>query len=78
MIVLYADENYYDINSLMAFVEDGRSRIAKRSGIESDRIQVVFGGYRGVPQVELWLVPDGGPMPEFRTDDRSKTSGPEN
>ena len=78
VIVLYADENYYDINSLMAFVEDGRSRIAKRSGIEGDRIQVVFGGYRGVPQVELWLVPEGAPMPEFRTDDRSKTSGSEN
>ena len=78
VIVLYADENYYDINSLMAFVEDGRSRIAKRSGIERDRIQVVFGGYRGVPQVELWLVPEGGSMPEFRTDDRSKATGPEN
>jgi len=78
VIVLYADEDYYDINSLMAFVEDGRSRIAKRSGIEGDRIQVVYGGYRGVPQVELWLVPEGGPMPEFRTDDRSKAAGPEN
>jgi hypothetical protein len=78
VIVLYADENYYDLTRLMAFIEDGRSRIAKRSGIEGDRIQVVFGGYRGVPQVELWLVPEGAPMPEFRTDDRSKTTGPEN
>jgi hypothetical protein len=78
VIVLYADENYYDINSLMVFVEDGRHRIADKAGIESDRIQVVFGGYRGVPQVELWIVPDGAPMPEFRTEDRSKSSEPEN
>jgi hypothetical protein len=74
VIVLYADENVYDINSLIAFVEDGRNRIAERSDIGSDRIQVVFGGYRGAPQVELWVMPDGS-LPELKQDDRSK---PEN
>ncbi|HEX6126381.1 MAG TPA: hypothetical protein VFZ23_13485, partial [Pyrinomonadaceae bacterium] len=72
VIVLYADENYYDLNALMAFVQDGRNRIANASGIGGDRIQVVYGGYRGVPQVELWLVPDGASMPEFKIEDRSK------
>jgi len=74
VIVLYADENIYDINSLIAFVEDGRNRIAEKSDIGSDRIQVVFGGYRGAPQLELWVMPDGS-MPEMRQDDRSR---PEN
>ena len=62
----------------MAFMEHGRDRIAEESGIPGDRLQVVFGGYRGVPQVELWLVPDGAAMPEFKPDDRSKTDDLQN
>jgi hypothetical protein len=72
VIVLYADENYYDVERLTGFVEDGRNRIAEMSGIGGERIQVVFGGYRSAPQIELWVVPQGSPMPEFKTEDRSK------
>ena len=77
VIVLYADENYYDINSVMRFIEEGRSRIVTKSGVPADKIQVVFGGYRSVPQVELWIIPEGGPMPQFKTDDRPKSVEPE-
>jgi hypothetical protein len=77
VIVLYANENHYDIERLMSFVEGGRNRIAEMSGIGGERIQVVFGGYRSMPQVELWVVPQGSPMPEFKADDRSKPSDPE-
>ena len=76
VIVLYADENYYDAERLTRYVEEGRDRIAESSAIPGDRIQVVFGGYRAVPQVEIWVVPQGGPMPEFKTDDRSKPAEP--
>jgi hypothetical protein len=76
VVVLYADENYFDIERLTRFVEEGRDRIAESAAIPGDRIQVVFGGYRAVPQVELWVVPQGGPMPEFKTDDRSKPAEP--
>ena len=72
VIVLYADENYYDVERLVGLIEAGRNRIAEMSAIGGERIQVVFGGYRAVPQVELWVVPNGSPMPEFKTDDRSK------
>lgn len=78
VIVLYADENYLDIHRLMAFIEEGRSRIASRSDIPTDRFQVVYGGYRAVPQVELWVLPAGAAMPQLKTDDRSKASEPEN
>jgi hypothetical protein len=78
VIVFYADENYYDIERLTGFVQGGRNRIAETSGISGDRIQVVFGGYRALPQVELWVLPQGSPMPEFKTDDRGKASEPEN
>ncbi len=72
IIVLYVDENYYDVARLMRFVEEGRDRIAEMSALGGERMQVVFGGYRAVPQIELWVVPPGGPMPELKTDDRSK------
>jgi hypothetical protein len=38
----------------------------------------VFGGYRGAPQVEYWIVAHGAAMPEFKTEDRTKASEPEN
>jgi hypothetical protein len=77
VIVLYADENFYDIGSLMRFIEEGRDRIVQGAEISGDRIQVVFGGYRGAPQVEYWIVPHGAPMPEFKTEDRTKATEPE-
>lgn len=77
VIVLYADENYYDVERLMGFIEEGRDRIAETSALGGEHIQVVFGGYRAVPQVELWVLPQGSPMPEFKTDNRSKRSEPQ-
>ena len=77
VIVLYADENYYDTGRLMEFVEQGRNMIVDRSGIGGERIQVVYGGYRGVAQVEYWVVPQDGPMPEFKPEGRSRSTEPE-
>ena len=75
VIVLYADENTYDLERLMRFVEGGRNQIAELSGIGNERIPVVFGGYRAMPQVELWVIPEGGSMPEFKPDSRLESSG---
>ncbi len=77
VIVLYADENVYDVSRLMDLIQTGRNRIAEGSEIGAERIQVVFGGYRGTPQVELWVVPQGS-SPEFRVEDRTKANEPEN
>lgn len=72
VLVLYADENYYDIGKLTNFVEDGRDRIASGSEIDAGRIQVVYGGYRGLAQIELWIVPQGQDMPELKPENREK------
>ena len=77
VIVLYADDNFYDAGRLMEVVERGRDTIADRSGVGGDRIQVVYGGFRRVPQVEYWIVPRGGSIPEFKPDDRSRPADPE-
>ena len=77
VIVLYADDNYYDAGRLMEFVERGRDMIAERSGVGGDRIQVVYGGYRRAAQVEYWIVPHGGSVPEFKPEDRTRPTEPE-
>jgi hypothetical protein len=70
VLVLYADENYYDIGRLTAFIEEGRNRIAGNAEIDSGRIQVVYGGYRGLAQVECWIVPQGENLPELKPENR--------
>jgi hypothetical protein len=78
VIVLYADENYYDLEALTKFVEHGRDMIAQQSGIPGDRLQVAYGGFRSQPEVEFWIVSDNGTMPEFKPEDRTRPSEPEN
>ena len=75
-IVLYADDNYYDAGRLMEFVEQGRNLIAEHSGLQGDRIQVVYGGFRSTPQVEYWIASEGT-SPEFKPEDRNKPTDPE-
>lgn len=70
IIILYADENYYDIGRLNAFVDEGRGKIAAASGIDPGRIQLMFGGYRGMAQVEMWIVPSGEQFPELKPESR--------
>ena len=78
-IVVYADENFYDINKLLMFIDEGRDRIAAGSEVDANRIQVLFGGYRGVPQIEMWVVPIGAELPEMKPEDReAATSGAAN
>jgi len=63
VIILYADDQTYDIGRLMNFVEEGKTRLAKLSGIDPARISVRFGGYRDYPQVDHWIVPPHGKEP---------------
>jgi hypothetical protein len=76
VIVLYADDNYYDAARLIEFVEKGRDLIVERSDVGGERIQVVFGGYRSVPQVEYWIVTEGASVPEFKPEDRNRPVEP--
>lgn len=70
VFVLYADENYYEVGRLLQFIEEGRDRIAAYSEIDPARMKVVFGGYRGLAQVEYWVVAQGETMPDPRPEER--------
>lgn len=70
VIVFYADDQEYDINKLTSHFEEGKNRIAKASDIASERIKVVFGGYRSHIQMEFWAVPEKGKSPELTPEER--------
>jgi hypothetical protein len=78
VFVLYADENYYDVGRLLGFIEEGRDKIAANSDVDPARIQVVFGGYRGLAQVEFWVVAQGERMPDPRPEERGARDPKEN
>lgn len=71
-IVLYADEAYYDVYKMLHSIDLGRDRIAADAGFDASRIQVIFGGYRGKAQVEMWIIPQGQSLPEAKPEDRER------
>lgn len=77
-IVLYADETYYDIYRMLHLIDRGRDRLAADGGFDANRIQVIYGGYRGNAQVELWIVPEGQNLPDAKPEDREAPAGPDN
>jgi len=70
VMIVYFDDQHYDPSKLQRFVEEGRNRLAASAKIGSDRIQVLYGGYRGEPTVEYYLVPKGGKPPEAKPEER--------
>lgn len=70
VIIFYADDLYFDVNKLHAFIDEGRRKIAGDAKIPIEKIQVLFGGYRDRTQAEFWIVPKKGeppiPTPEQR------------
>lgn len=78
-IVLYADETFYDVYKMLHLIDQGRDRLATDGGFDAGRIQVIFGGYRGRAQVELWIIPEGQSLPEAKPEDKSTpNAAPEN
>jgi hypothetical protein len=63
VVILYADDQFYDIARLQTFVEAGLGRMSHMTAPETS-IEVSFGGYRPQPEVEYYVVPAGGAQPE--------------
>jgi len=76
IMIYYADDQFYDISRLEPFITAARDRMAYAAGIFPESIQIIFGGYRGQPQVEYWLVPTDGtrPIPKPENRDSSEPS----
>lgn len=70
VMILYADDQFYDIARLEMFVCEGRDSITARAGLDRSQIEVIFGGYRGEVQIEYYIVPEGGKEPESKPEER--------
>jgi hypothetical protein len=64
LIIFYADIEGYSIKNIRKNVEQGRIRIATDAKILPARIKVMFGGYRQISDVEMWIIPPNGKLPE--------------
>ena len=72
VIVYYADEEYHDINKINAHLAEAKRRLAKEGKIAFDRIDIVFGGFRGGIEFELWIVPKNGEASAFNSRKKEK------
>jgi len=70
VIIFYADDQYYDVHRFQSFVIEVKRRMANLAGIKSSRVRVVFGGYRGMPEFEFWIVPPKGKRPIATPEER--------
>jgi hypothetical protein len=64
IIIFYGDEEYYDIQAIHTHLVEGRERIAQESQISTDRIKIIYGGYRGRVEADFWVVPKAGQSPK--------------
>lgn len=63
VLIFYADDAYYDVGKLQSLFEEGAQKIAEANKISVSKVQVVYGGYRGMVEVEFWMVPKKGKNP---------------
>lgn len=72
IIIFYADDTRLDINKIKRHIEKGKQKIVKQSKIASDKVKVVYGGYRDIMQADFWIVPKNGMEPEPAPETREK------
>ena len=80
VILFYADDQYYDLAKLRAFIEQGRDRLAKAAKLKPSQIEVTFGGYRMGVEVEYFIIPKNGKPPTPTPEERKamdETTDPE-
>ncbi len=67
VIIFYADDQYYDIQKIERFIEEGRDRMSAAAKIPPSRIAILYGGY-GDCDIEYHIVPKGSkdPIPESK------------
>jgi len=70
VIIFYADDAYYDVGRLQNLIEEGKRKIVEAGKISTEKIQVVYGGYRDTVQAEFWIVPKKGESPTPRPEER--------
>lgn len=70
VVIYYADDEYYDLGKFSAFIQSGIARITETEKGSAGRIKLIYGGYRSTPEVEYWVIPQNGKLPEPTPEER--------
>ena len=62
-IIYYAQREGGHLFILQQIIEGGQNLLVKKHGIREDRIKIIFGGYRELTTIDLWVVPPGASLP---------------
>jgi hypothetical protein len=61
---------------LEQIIEGGQNLMVSKYGIQTNRIKTLFGGYRELTAIELWVVPPGAtepvPTPDYEKADNGQ------
>lgn len=70
VIVYYADEQVHDTNKIYAHLLEGKNKMAVSADLKIENFEIVYGGYRGAIEFELWVVPANGAMPKLTPEEK--------
>lgn len=63
-IIYYADAEDYDLGKAQLLMQEELQKFAAKFEIDSNRITLVYGGYRNDDVIEYWIVPKGAKEPQ--------------
>ncbi len=63
VIIYYADDEHHNLNNIQAHLVEAKKRLAKEGNIAFESFDLVFGGFSGGIEFELWIVPKNGEFP---------------
>ncbi len=62
-LIYYADSELRDMRRAQAVIARGKNLLVEKYSLKPDNIVVIYGGYRFLPTVELWVVPLNNSLP---------------
>ncbi len=78
VIIYYADEQAYDTNKIYAHLLAGKARLANGAQLKPENFEIIYGGYRGALEFELWIMPANGALPKLTPDEKPQPPIEEN
>jgi hypothetical protein len=67
-IIYYAQREGGHLFALQQIIEAGQNLLVRKHGVQEERIKTIFGGYRDITTVKLWIIPPGASMPATAPD----------
>lgn len=66
VLIYYADKDQFDVGKITLHIERARKKLVKNSNLSPNQIQIFYGGYRSMIEVEYWVMTKNSGFPEVR------------